>query len=91
MSWWNVARNGLGQYTDGDCNMAFAKEDEVVAGTKLVVDGRFNCMREGEVLKVKKSREEELFVNCSVGRHYIHSQLNETNEYIGLTLYKEEK
>lgn len=69
----------------------FVKLVDVKAGTKLVTDGGFPCMRKGEhktVHQDKKrkphfSRAEILYIDCDDGRHYLDGQL-EKGELVGL-------
>lgn len=77
--------------------MPFAKKNEVQAGVKLVADGGFTCIAEGAILTVQADDKGELFVPCAgaadddaadeaAHRHYIDGQLDDGDEYIGLTL-----
>ena len=70
--------------------MAYAKENEVVVGTKLIADGGFTCLRAGDVLTVDIDDHGGLFVPCDAGQHRLDGQLDDGDEYIGFQLAKVE-
>lgn len=74
----------------------WAKESEVKAGTVLIADGGFTCIKEGAELTVQES-ESGLYVLCSgpedadcnghdQEHHYLDGQLDDGEVYIGLSL-----
>lgn len=63
----------------------YAKETEVKAGTVLIADGGFTCIKEGAELTVQDGPS-GLFVPCDCGTHSIDGQLDDGEVYIGLSL-----
>jgi hypothetical protein len=65
----------------------YAKESEVQAGTILIADGGFTCIKEGAELTVQNDPEFGLYVPCSDsgGKHMIDGQLDDRGHYIGLS------
>ncbi len=68
--------------------MKFAKMDEIVLGTKLVCDGGFTCMLEGDVKEVVQNKRGEFYISCDKGFHALHGQLNDEGSLVGLSLLK---
>jgi hypothetical protein len=68
---------------------AAAMVANVKAGTRLIADGGFPCLIEGEVCAVEQDEERGLYVACSRGRHYLDGQLDEHDRYIGFSVVKE--
>lgn len=52
----------------------FAKMADVKAGDKLVADGGFTCLREGQVCEVKQDADGLLYVDCDEGTHHLDGQ-----------------
>lgn len=65
----------------------WAKEREVTAGTELIADSGFTCIREDAVLVVKQD-DGGLFVDCDDEghKHYLDGKLDDGEVYIGFTL-----
>lgn len=55
---------------------------EVKVGDKLVADGGFTCLKEGEVVEVKKDGL-GLYVDCTYFHHYLDGQEGHTPETEG--------
>jgi hypothetical protein len=64
----------------------FAKVHEVEVGTILVADGGFTCLRDGERRTVVTDANGDLAIACDAGFHTIDGQLDDGDEYIGLSL-----
>lgn len=64
----------------------FAKVSEVKEGTHLRADDGFTCIEHGAILKVFRNKNGELSVPCSEGGHSLDGQLENGEEYIGLSL-----
>lgn len=78
----------------------FPKLDDLKPGDKLVADGGFTCLYEGEVVTVQKDGSGELFVMCAgekpgqdygkpqttkrTGQHGLDGQCGENGECVGL-------
>jgi hypothetical protein len=56
--------------------------DEVKPGDRLVADGGFTCISDGEVLVVETD-DLGLFVPCRAGRHYLDGQEDVDGRLIG--------
>lgn len=56
---------------------------EVKVGDKLVADGGFTCIKEGQVVEVKKNATDGLYVDCDYGHHSLEGQLGYTEETYG--------
>lgn len=67
-------------------NAAFAKTSEVGVGTKLIADGGFTCLDEGDVVTVGLNGDGDLVVPCSAGTHCLDGQLDDGDQYVGFTL-----
>jgi hypothetical protein len=67
-----------------ESNMDYAKESEVKAGTVLIADGGFTCIKEGAHL-VAQENWGGLFVPCTHdgGKHYLDGQIDDGEVYIG--------
>ena len=66
----------------------YAKNSEVKAGTILIADDGFTCLHDGAERTVE-SDDDGLFIPCAAGKHYLDGQLNENDEYVGLTIKAE--
>lgn len=62
---------------------------EVSAGKRLIADGGFTCLIEGEVCEVHEDPARGLYVGCSEGRHYLDGQLNEDDQVVGFSIVEE--
>lgn len=62
-----------------------ATTDNVREGSIVIADGGFTCLEEGARLIVR-SEDGTLFVNCADGRHALDGQLDEGDDYIGLSV-----
>lgn len=63
----------------------FAKVSEVTLGTKLVADGGFTCLNDGDVVEANRDADGDLFVPCASGTHMLDAQLN-GDEYTGFVV-----
>ena len=64
----------------------YARIDEVIAGTKLIADGGFTCIKNGAKLTVEAGDNGDLMVPCRhKGGHYLDGQIDR-DVYIGLTM-----
>lgn len=61
----------------------FAHVSRVKAGTVLVADGGFTCIKEGAKKKVRRDKSGGLYVLCKEGRHYLDGQLGWRPDTIG--------
>lgn len=61
----------------------WATEAETKVGDRLVADGGFTCLGDGEIVTVF-DHNGALCVSCSEGRHILEGQL-ENGRYVGLT------
>lgn len=66
--------------------MTFAKEADVKVDTILVADGGFTCLKEGDMRRVLADEKGELYIQCGDSGHHLDGQLDDGNEYIGLTI-----
>ena len=58
----------------------------VCCGDHIVADRDFICMEAGPKL-VKKDENNELYVDCNDGKHYLDGQLDEkTGELLGFSM-----
>ena len=57
---------------------------DIHVGSVLVADGGFTCLNEGQKVVVEMA-DDELFVPCEKGRHYLSGQLDDQLNLIGLT------
>ena len=62
----------------------FSEISTVTDGTKLIADGGFTCIRQGEVLTAKADAQGHLYVPCNEGKHYLDGQADK-GHYIGLS------
>ena len=62
----------------------YAKIDAVKVGDVVVTDDGFTCIKANKKLKVQEDNH-GLYITCGSGHHYIDGQLNENDEYVGLT------
>jgi hypothetical protein len=53
-------------------------------GDKLVADGGFTCLNEGQIVEVKKDAAGELYVPCRSGRHALDGQTDDGETLVGL-------
>lgn len=60
----------------------YAKISEVKAGTRLVTDAGFTCLRRN-VRRLVRKDELGLYIKCSEGNHYLDGQA-QGRHYIGL-------
>ena len=63
----------------------FAKITDVSAGTALVADGGFTCLRDGEAVTARPDEDGLLYVLCDDGRHYLSGQID-GDVYTGLSI-----
>ena len=70
-------------------NAGFALVDEVKVGDTLIADGVFNCLKDGEKLRVKTDGK-NLYVRCDEGKHYLNVQIDEVNDRLVYTGFKKE-
>jgi len=61
----------------------YAKIKDVKEGNVLETDGHFTCMRKGEKNRVYKDPNNELFLICDDGRHYLDGQKKD-DYYLGM-------
>jgi len=62
---------------------------EMKLGDRLVADGGFTCLQEGEICEVKQE-DDELYVECEAGKHFLDGQLNdEDTAYVGFLKERE--
>lgn len=62
----------------------FAKVTEVQAGDTLEADAGLSCIPAGNKLLVYEDSEEELYVKCDKGEHYLNGQLSDDGtHYVG--------
>ena len=67
---------------------SYATIHQVTPGTRLIADGGFTCMKEGEI-KIVENGPNGLFVRCQQKSHCLDGQLNDEDEYIGFYLEEE--
>jgi hypothetical protein len=60
------------------------KLKELKAGDLVFADGSFSCVRAGQQ-EVKADERGELYIGCSLGRHYLQTQTDEDGELVGLS------
>lgn len=66
---------------------SYVRLAEVRAGTKLMCDGGFDCMDDGDVMIVHADGNGELYIQCECGQHYLDSQHDDvTDALVGLYL-----
>ena len=64
----------------------FAPVSAVRAGTKIVVDGGFTCVEEGERHVILED-DDGLYFECRAGHHYLDGQLSDDElTYVGVYL-----
>lgn len=56
--------------------------NDVKVGDRLIADGGFTCLVEGEIVVVHED-EHGFFIPCSDGKHHLHGQ-QEDGELVGL-------
>lgn len=64
-------------------NLAIIKETEIREGDNLIADGGFSCMKEKTKSIVKKDENNELYVDCADGTHYLSGQRDGKGSIIG--------
>lgn len=66
---------------------SFAKVSQVKAGTMVVPDAGFTCLKSGVPVQVHED-DDGLYLSCSHGKHYLDGQLrgDPDDEYVGLYL-----
>lgn len=69
-----------------DSTWKTAKKSEVHAGSYLIPDSGFDCLSAGEIHTVFSDDESRLYIHCTEGQHFLDGQLNEDDEYVGLSL-----
>lgn len=58
---------------------------DLYAGQRLVADGGFTCLSEGQVVTVHESEAGELFVRCNEGpAHFLDGQIDPEGTVVGL-------
>lgn len=75
-------------------DLKVAKLGELKVGDVLIVDGGFDCMKEGDDKAVCVDAHGDLYVNCKCGCHYLSGQLpfdGNSDELVGLRLKGEGK
>jgi hypothetical protein len=55
----------------------------VKPGDRLVPDDGFTCMEAGVSRTVHVDEDNDLYVNCSEGKHFLDLQLNDQEELVG--------
>lgn len=63
---------------------AYAKLSELKAGDRLVADGGFDCLEDGQLVVVKATAAGGLFVICAEGEHYLDGQADDGEHLVGL-------
>lgn len=57
---------------------------DVKAGDRLVADGGFTCIRNGQVGTVVRTKDGALAIPCDAGLHCLDGQTDEAGNLIGL-------
>ena len=70
-------------------DMMKLKYSDLHEGMIVKIDGGFNCMQEG-VRKVQKNSNQDFFVECHQGKHYLDSQIGEDGNLVGISGLSEE-
>lgn len=63
--------------------MAYCKEGQISPNQRVLLDGGFTCVKAGPTTILFD--EDGLFFKCRAGHHYIDGQLNDDDEYIGIS------
>lgn len=59
---------------------------DVKKGSIIISDGNFTCLKENQYCIVHKEDNNQLYVKCSEGRHFLDGQLSDDGKtYIGFT------
>jgi len=61
---------------------------DIVPGDKLIADGAFTCLKEGEVCEVKHD-DGGIYVECANGRHFLEGQRGHRDRCVGFDRYVE--
>lgn len=60
----------------------YAKLSELRVGDKVMVDGGFSCMHDGDVKIVKE--KDGLYIDCRYGHHHLHALATDDEHCIGI-------
>lgn len=64
--------------------MEYLKFEDVKEGDTVIIDEGFNCMKAGKK-RVYADEEEDLYIECDYGNHYLVGQEDEKGFLIGIT------
>ena len=67
----------------------YARLSELCVGAKIVCDGGFTCMKEGDIKTVEfDDAIGEFWIECDDGRHYLEGQLDDDDLDTLIGLYR---
>lgn len=55
---------------------------KVKTGSVLIADGGFSCLHEGQKCLVKEDEENNLYIDCDDGDHYLDYEQDPWGDYI---------
>ena len=68
--------------TNSEDNYYLIKVEDLKVGDKVIADGGFTCLDEGQECEVMKyDFDEGFYVKCSRGEHSLIGQLNDEESY----------